>query len=675
MLPLLWIAALLAQNPAPPAAASVFRSGTDVVRLDIRVTDEAGQPIVDLRPEELRIVDEGRPRPVLLFERVEQPTGDLGEAAARAVRSAISTNDGAPTGHLFVLVFDQSHIAAGNEQRARRAAEQFLRTYVRRGDRVAVYALPGPGPQIGFTADVARASASLVQVRGGLERTGMGALGSMRVDEAYEITRGNQEVLTRVVAGLSSAANFTDMVGMVVQRQAGGDPTIFTRLVQEDARTIVARADAESRQFLQRFADLVRQLGDVEGRKVVVLFSEGFFADNVSRELEQVAAAAARAYGAVYAIDLNQREIDPRQVSGGGGEQFGEIHARIGPLATLAAETDGELLHHANSWMSRALARAADQSAAYYLVGFAPSEAALRDRAGYHRVKVQVTRPGAHVNARTGYSLAPPVPPGRRDAIDRALRSPFPQHGIRIEYTTYQIRGREPGRESIVLALEAALPVGHANANAGADVVFVVRSAADGRTIASGTDLIPLPRTADRGSTTGTGRYRVRFEVPPGDYLMRAVVREPGGLVGSADRRLAVRRLDAPFLTAGDLVLSSRGVGLPVRAAAYNAEMLTGSLVVYGRTASQLEHVSVTLELVPAGSAEAVTSIRADLPPVEEDANGPRREARVALPLEGIGAGHYIARAVVRDGAEQVAELLRDVEILDGAPPDLDDRP
>ena len=57
-----------------------------------------------------------------------------------------------------LLVFDQRHITAGNEQVARRAAEAFLKARVRPSDRVAVIGIPGPGPQLGFTADRTRAA-------------------------------------------------------------------------------------------------------------------------------------------------------------------------------------------------------------------------------------------------------------------------------------------------------------------------------------------------------------------------------------------------------------------------------------------------------------------------------------------------------------------------------------
>ena len=58
--------AALAQT-ATAQDAPVFRSGVDLVRVDIRVTDDDGHPIANLRPEEVRIKEEGAERPLSMF--------------------------------------------------------------------------------------------------------------------------------------------------------------------------------------------------------------------------------------------------------------------------------------------------------------------------------------------------------------------------------------------------------------------------------------------------------------------------------------------------------------------------------------------------------------------------------------------------------------------------------
>src|SRR6188472_414755 len=150
------VAASAQQNGKP-----VFRAGTTLVRLDVRVVDRDGKPITDLRQDEVQVVDGGASRPVVLFQRVSGAAGSYLEAAQRTIASEISTNQGAPQGQLYVLVFDQDHIRSGGEQRVRAAAQEFLRTRVRPQDRVAIYGLPGPGPTQPFTANLSTARLQL----------------------------------------------------------------------------------------------------------------------------------------------------------------------------------------------------------------------------------------------------------------------------------------------------------------------------------------------------------------------------------------------------------------------------------------------------------------------------------------------------------------------------------
>jgi VWFA-related protein len=664
-----------AQASAPP----VFKSGVDLVRLDVRVLDNTGAPITDIRPDEITIVDRGQRRPVLLFQHIEEPKGTYLEAAARVSGGEVSTNQGAPRGHLYVLLFDQEHITSGAEQRARLAAQAFIRRRVRPQDRVAVYGLPGPGPELDFTADQRRAIAELDKIRGGLDRTAETALGAMRVYEAYQITRGNDEVLTRV--SLRSSASGADVVdpstgvsGRVAQRAGvSEDPAITRRLITENARTVVAQADDHARRFIAIARDVMLRLSAVEGRKTIVLFSEGFFADHVQRELESLAAAAAQSYSVVYAFDLNRRSPDAVAKEPVGGEQFTETQDRIAPLGSLAAETDGALVPDAIDQLDRALNTLANASQDYYIVGFAPTSepATGAERGEYRRVDVKVSRPGAHASVRTGYSLGPqPATADKRRALDMGLGAPFTQQGLRVDYTTYARAGDVPGVQRVFLVLNAETPVATETAHT-ADVAFVVRDVRTGRVAASATDTMPLPRQNAEGRATGTASYRVQFDLPPGEYLMRSVVREPGGLLGSADRRFSVRATGERDLSASDLVVGRPGDVLPVRPRVYQDGVLVAGLEVYAKSPTSLQNTTVTLRLDPIGESPSASGSIVDgtFEPPRETTSGPARAAHFELPVGNRNPGTYLAKAVVRAGDDTVAEVAREVEVLPGPPP------
>jgi VWFA-related protein len=661
-----FVPSFLAAQEQPP----VFKAGVELVRLDVRVTDAQGQPVRDLRQDEVEVVENGAARPVVFFQHVQEPSESYAEVASRTVASEVSTNQGAARGHLFVLVFDQVHIAPGGEQRARLAAQRFLQTRIRPGDRVALYALPGPGPQIGFTADTRRVIAELPKIRGMAEPQAIGAMGTMTLYEAFQILRRNEQILQRVTERNQALGTLSDSRIRVEASTFGTTPGALTNLFSENAQRIANVADGETRRVLASLSDVLRQMRTIEGRKSVLLVSEGFFGDRLPREIENVAAAAAESYSVVYSIDVNRHDLDITADEPVGADQANAIHDKLAPLGSLASETGGTLILDANRHADEAFASLADQTQDYYLIGFTPATDDARDRDAYRRVTIHVKRRDAQVSTRTGFTLTDTAARmDRRQAIDRAMAAPFSQQALPIQYTTYVMRGSAAGMQRVIMSLAAELPIAAPNQTSRADVAFVVRSAADGHVAASGQDSIALPTAHGAHATTGVGPYHVQFEVPAGEYVMRAVVREPGGLVGSADRRFVVRALDGPALTSGDLVLSAAPGELPVRPVAYTGDGLSGVLELHARTIDQLRDARVTVDLVPVGETHGIVSGSCELLELRTVTSGAAREARIELPLQGVAAGTYLVRARVASGGETATEVVREIEIRQGTRP------
>ena len=241
----------------------------------MRVTDASGCPIRDLRPDEFQIIEDDAPRPILLFQHIDEPSGTYAEAARRSVSAEVSSNRGAPRGHLYILILRSGpNIAPGNEQLARHAAEGFIKARVRPSDRIAVVGIPGPGPQL-HHLDCTRAAAELVKVRGTLERIVTSPSGKFSHQEAYEAAAGNDAVITAIMARQTGdlsgdvGAAQTSAEGSSVDcaaRRMAEDVTTVHRVIQENARKIVAQIDADSRDSLARLADVITQYGVVEGR-------------------------------------------------------------------------------------------------------------------------------------------------------------------------------------------------------------------------------------------------------------------------------------------------------------------------------------------------------------------------------------------------------------------------
>src|SRR5207253_1209547 len=65
------VAAQAPQSPQTPSSATapVFRGGTTVVPLDVRVLDKQGRPITDLTAADFSVVEDGAPQRIAHFER------------------------------------------------------------------------------------------------------------------------------------------------------------------------------------------------------------------------------------------------------------------------------------------------------------------------------------------------------------------------------------------------------------------------------------------------------------------------------------------------------------------------------------------------------------------------------------------------------------------------------
>jgi len=634
---------LLAQDSRP-----TFRTRTELVRMDVSVTGKDGRPIADLRPDEIEITENGRRRPVVLFRHINDARDGEREVNARAV-DQLSSNDLAPSGHLYVLVFDQLHIATGHEQRARLAAERFISRGLAPGDAVAIYGLPGPGPLLNFTTDLIRARATLAAVHGQAHRPP----GAMSVFEAYRMARGGGQA--------GHGALFSPSLDLVANAGPGaGSDTFgaFDDVLRGQASQMVAQAENESQIFLSRLAGLLRNVRWINGRKAFVLFSEGFFMDNLAPRLEQVASAAAQSNSLIYSIDLNTSLAASDR--SGSVMSVVETSERRDPLAALSLETNGRLITNAGN-LDAALAGIAAETGDYYLVAFEP--AASDAPHDYHRVKVQTTRRGLVVRARTGYATSPePTAFEDRQAIDVALTVPRTSNALPIEYTTYERSGPAADKPRIIASVTAYLPE-RGNGSAGeqdrSDIVFVVRDAVTGQAVASGSDHLAAVGTGTPAGGLGPVPYCVQFEVPPGEYWMRMLVREPGGVIGTADRLFHVWPLTGQGLTTSDLIvarLEGARFDPPARATVHRDDEVLAYLEIYGAVKTLDPHI----EILRAGSPDVLATAE---PLVKAGSHG-ENIVRARLPVSGLADGLYAARVRIVAPNQAPRTIMRNFRVV-----------
>src|SRR5437868_1872854 len=123
-----------------PGSIPSFRSGTELVTVDVGVIDKQGTPIRGLSAADFTVTVEGQPRRVVTAEFVDAAAARL-DAGARAEIVPISTNEGAIGGRQVIFVVDQNTLEPGSARRVADAAGGFF-AQLSPADRSALVTLP-----------------------------------------------------------------------------------------------------------------------------------------------------------------------------------------------------------------------------------------------------------------------------------------------------------------------------------------------------------------------------------------------------------------------------------------------------------------------------------------------------------------------------------------------------
>src|SRR5262249_50150213 len=128
--------ALHGQNqPATSSQQPTFRSTTALVEVDAIILNKQDQFVPGLKADDLEIFEDGKRQNIRQFYMV---THDLGTRKELADNEAVK--DAEYSQHrVFVLLFDEGHLANESLQRVKRGAEEFVRDQMGPGDAGGIY--------------------------------------------------------------------------------------------------------------------------------------------------------------------------------------------------------------------------------------------------------------------------------------------------------------------------------------------------------------------------------------------------------------------------------------------------------------------------------------------------------------------------------------------------------
>ncbi len=342
-------AVVAAQQPPPPPAQEpprpTFRAGVSVVRVDVSVTGRKNEPIADLTAADFVLEDDGVVQTIDTCQFIRLTGERMTEREeSLEIRSPEHAEVEAARDdvRLFALFLDEYHI-----------------------DKLPQVTLP---------------------LRAGLTEF----IDMLGPNDLFAIV----DPLTPMSALKLTRDRFA--LKEVVRKFEGRQGEYFpmrSALEEEQMQSRnVRRVRAEV--TLSALAGLVTRMGSLrEGRKSVVFVSQGpptmfgFYDMDIEDRMRDVFEAASRGNVTIHVVD-------PR---GLGVEGRGGVRDT---LYRLAGETGGRTVINTNNMVPGLREVVADASA-YYLLGYAPTRDVADGK--FHKIKVEVKRPGVDVLARKGY--------------------------------------------------------------------------------------------------------------------------------------------------------------------------------------------------------------------------------------------------------------------------------
>ena len=389
-----------AQNKQP-----TFKSSTELVEVDAVVLDKAGNFVSGLKPENLTVFENGKPQKIQQFFMVSHDLAMNEGPAATSSPAADDTQYGAH--RVFVLLFDEAHLATESLQRAKVGAEQFIREMFSEGDAGGVF-LRGGMYHGRLTIDKGELLSGVRAVQPAFE-TRQSILAPFR-----EWPHISSEVdASRIADGAREVTNQLAVKACQEDAQAcqsEGGASQVENLIERKARLYVRQARIMTGQTVQNLETVARGLAKIPGRKTVVFISEGFFIEGDRSTIEIVAAQAARSGITIYSIDarglINGLSINPDVITRDRSRSTAFDTGEDGPNI-LTEGTGGFIVRNIDE-MSRAFGLIVRDTSTYYVIGYQPENPNMDGKVRKLEIKANV--PGLKVRARKSYA-ATKLPP------------------------------------------------------------------------------------------------------------------------------------------------------------------------------------------------------------------------------------------------------------------------
>ena len=651
------------QQPAPPPTTApeqptpVFRSDINFVRVDVIVNDRQGNLVQDLKQEDFEVTEDGKPQSIQTFKliNVSEDAG-VGTDPPREIRNAIEEQTEAARDdvRLFAIFLDDYHVRLENSMRAREHIARFVENQLNAKDMASVmYPLW-----------------SINDVMHSRNRQSLAAAIRGFTGRKYDYTPRNafeeryvHYVPTIEAERIRNQVSLTALKGLIIK--LGG--------MREGRKAIVLISEGYTNTLPAQMNDQIATcngmacgnqprprpdpVGGASSPMQQRLESQDFFmqADMMS-DLKMVIDLANRYNVAIYPVDprgLAPFEFDlstAGQAAVSLSNNTKMLDNTMDTLRILADETDGRALVNTND-MDKGLRQIVRDTSAYYLIGYT---SAVQTDGKFHKINVRLKRPGLQVRARPGYLALSPAEAER----SLAPKKPGPPQAVAEALGTLAATAQQ--RRNLIRSWVGMSP----GANGKTKISFVWNPApvvpgVRGERAASVSLLAGGPNSELHFRRKAIAPGRVEFEVPPGPIELEIAVED--GTAEVLDREL--RKINVPSLGLG-LTLSTpevfRGRTLPEwQALAVDAKAMPVIEREFRRTDRLLVRVGAQSAAgTPTLTARMLNRDGGEMSVLPVTAAGFGGLSQIDVPLSPLPPGDFLIEVTAKDSGEQASTYV-----------------
>jgi VWFA-related protein len=521
---------------------ALFKARVNLVMVPVVVRDRQGKAVGTLKQDDFQLFDKGKPQYIARFS-MERAAGRLYKAGG-AAPSPDKPADEKPADlpdRFIAYLFDDVHMKFGDLAHARDAAGRHIDSALRTTDRAAIYTTSGQTIQ-DFTDDRTLLHA---------------ALGNLRMRPVTGQGTRNCPTMTYYMADLivnKNDANVLDAAARDVMTCQSLDPSQYSQaqqIARQAAQQELNLGDHETRLAMGVIKELVRRMAAMPGQRSIILVSCGFVTlPEHAIEKTEIMDRAIRASVLINALDARGLYTDTSDITRQGSNYRTEFvltqmeretsRAQSDVLAELAAGT-GATLFQNNNDLDAGFARLVSAPEYYYLLAFSPQN--LKMDGSFHALKVTLKAvKDVSVGARTGYyaprHLENAIETAKRE-IEEALFSREEMNDIPVElHTQFFKSGENTARISLIVKVQVKRLKFRKEEDRNCDELTVVAGLFDRNGVyATGNQKKIEMRLKDETvekRLDGGLTIRSSFDVKPGTYSVRLVVRDAEGQLMSA---------------------------------------------------------------------------------------------------------------------------------------------